>query len=209
MSKPLFPAIIAALTLGCQVPRERMRSSSTPNPAPEITSETEEGFHDLVFSLASATRATDGSQEVTAVGTHAGQPVCFQATLSPTWKEGRVADRRSFTGVVTVRSLGVESDALVKAMDTLYEAQLKPTSMAKATQFAAITLNGNPSDLTAGEVAIKLFFESENEDRYAELYLNIDVPKHRVELREKDEGYRAPVIRALSLGPELNGRGHR
>jgi len=202
MSKPLFAAIIAALTLGCQMPKEPMRSSPTPNSAPEITSGAEEGFHDLVFGLASATRAADGSQEVIAVGTHAGQPVRFQASLSPTWKEGRVADMRSFTGVVTVRSLGVESDALVTAMDTLYGAQLKPASMAKATQFAAITLNGNPFDLAAGEVAIKLFFESENEDRYAELYLNIDAPKHRVELREKDEGYRAPVIRALSLGPE-------
>jgi hypothetical protein len=155
-----------------------------------------------VFELDSVTRAADGSQEVTAVGTHEGQPVRFQASLSPTWKEGRFVKRASYAGVVTIRSLGAESDALVRVMDTLYEAKVQPTTMVKAAQFAAITLNGNPSKLSDGEVAIKLFFESESEDRYAELYLNIDAPKHRVELHEKDEAYRAPVIRALSLAPQ-------
>ncbi len=195
-------AIVCALTLGCGSPEETVPPSPTPPPVPEITSETEEGFHDLVFGLATVTRVSDGSQQVTAVGTHQGQPVGFQASLSPTWKEGRIADIPSFSGVVTIRSLGVESDALVRAMDTLYGAKVKPTTMAKATRFAAITLGGNPSQLTDGKVSIKLFYESESEDRYAELYLNIDAPKHRVELHEKDEEYRMPVIRALSLASQ-------
>ena len=57
---------------------------------------------------------------------------------------------------------------------------------------------GNPSDLDAGPTKIKLFFESEAEDRYAEVFLNIDVRARSIELNEKDPDYRRPVVSALS-----------
>lgn len=49
---------------------------------------------------------------------------------------------------------------------------------------------------------IKLFFESDDESRYAELYLNIDLPATRLELAERDPDYRGPIVRtqlAVSL----------
>lgn len=192
----------AALALGCHPREEAARPSPTPGSVPEIASATEEDFHDLVFNVEKVATAGDHSQEITAVGVHKGQPVRFQAVLSPTWEEGHLADRATYRGMVTIRSLGTESDALVKVIDGLYRAKVNATTMARAVPFGAISLKGNPSRLAAGEVDIKLFFESKSEARYAELYLNIDLPKNRVELREKDEEYRAPVVRALSLGPE-------
>jgi len=44
----------------------------------------------------------------------------------------------------------------------------------------------------------KLFFESEEDDRYAELYLNIDVAGARIELNEKDDDYRKALVLALA-----------
>ncbi|MEZ0273788.1 MAG: hypothetical protein ACAH88_02695, partial [Roseimicrobium sp.] len=55
----------------------------------------------------------------------------------------------------------------------------------------------------AGPVKMKLFFSpGENdphfEDRYAEHFLNFDLAAKRIEFREKDPGYREPLLRALS-----------
>jgi len=47
-------------------------------------------------------------------------------------------------------------------------------------------------------VKIKVFYESDDMERYAELFTNIDL-RHRVlQINEKDEEYRKPVVRALS-----------
>lgn len=81
--------------------------------------------------------------------------------------------------------------------DELYGTKLTPKTMATETCFTGISLGGDPRDLTKGPVKIKLFFESEEEDDYAELYTNIELAAHRLEVHEKDEGYRLPVIRAL------------
>jgi hypothetical protein len=189
----------AAVLFGCGEP-------GTPPPAiaspPEITSKGPGGeftSRDLTFRLAELTRAADGSQEVTAIGMHRGQPVRFLAVLPPAWSEGRrIADRQLYTGSVTIRSLGSESDALVRALDAVYEAHLQPTTMVDAVEFAAISLKGDPSHLAGGDVRLKLFFEDDRQERYAELYLNIDTSKRQVELAEKDEYYRRPIVRALA-----------
>jgi hypothetical protein len=53
---------------------------------PEVTSESEEGYHDLVFFLQDHKKLADGSQTLRAAGTYKGRPVGFEISLSPTWK---------------------------------------------------------------------------------------------------------------------------
>jgi len=45
---------------------------------------------------------------------------------------------------------------------------------------------------------MKLFFETQDPDDYAELYVNINDKEHWLELREKDEGFRKQVIKFLT-----------
>ena len=45
---------------------------------------------------------------------------------------------------------------------------------------------------------MKLFFHSENGERYAEVFLNIDRQAQVVEIHEKDPEYRQNLIRALT-----------
>lgn len=45
---------------------------------------------------------------------------------------------------------------------------------------------------------LKLFFEEDNEDLYSELYLNINTETKEIELHEKDEEYRVPIIKVLT-----------
>jgi hypothetical protein len=69
--------------------------------------------------------------------------------------------------------------------------------MATVTSFTGITLEGNPGDLPGGPVKIKLFHDKGGEDRYAELYTNIDLATRKLVILEKDEDYRRRIIQAL------------
>lgn len=166
---------------------------------PEVTLETEEGFHDLLFYIQEYRRQSDGSQTIRGAGTHKGRQLGLEIILGPTWEAGSLGDIQlvTYRGTVTYRSTGSESDAFLQVLDELYGTKLNPTAIGAETRFTGISLGGDPRDLTKGPVKLKLFFESGGQDDYAELFTNIELAAHRLEVHEKDESYRSPVIRAL------------
>jgi hypothetical protein len=170
---------------------------------PEITSEAEEGFVDLVFRLNEHTVLGDGSQRLRVAGLHHGREVGFELILSPTWKGSNLGNLaiKTSKGLVTYRSIGPPSDAFIQAIDELYQTNLKPNSMAQQTAFTGISLEGDPAALKDHAVRIKLFYESGGEDGYAEIYTNIDLAARKVEVREKDGAYRKQVVRSLTAHP--------
>lgn len=167
---------------------------------PEVTSEEEPGFHDLILFIQEHKQLPDGSQSLRGLGTHKGRSVGLEVVLGPTWQAGSLGKDIplvTYRGIVTYRSTGPDSDAFVQVLDQLYGTKVNPKAMARETRFTGISLEGDPRDLGKGSVKIKLFFESEKEDDYGELYTNIQLGAHRLEVHEKDEGYRSPVVRAL------------
>ena len=167
---------------------------------PEVTSEEQEGFHDLVFYVQEHKRLPDGSQSIRGAGIHKGRSLGLEVVLGPSWQAGSLGKDIplvTYRGVVTYRSTGADSDAFVQVLDELYGTKLSPKAMGRETQFTAISLEGDPRDLAKGPVKIKLFFESQQEDEYAELFTNIELSAHRLEVHEKDEGYRSAVVKAL------------
>lgn len=177
-----------------------LRRRSGANQVPEIVSGGEEGFHDLVFALILHERRSDGSQRLRLAGTHGGERVELDVELDASWTRGELGDTGITThgGDVRLRSVGAASDEFVKVLDRIYETEITPRHMAATTAFTAASLEGDPGRLDAGPTKLKLFFESEHDDRYAELYLNVDVRSSRVELIEKDEEYRAAIVLALA-----------
>ena len=122
--------------------------------------------------------------------------------LGPGWRSGALdkdVPLTVFRGGVSYRSVGAESDLLLQAMDELYGTKQAPKAMNKATEFTAITLGGDPRNLAKEPVKIKLFFESNAEDQYAELFTNIDLKARKLYISEKDEEYRAAIVRALRV----------
>jgi len=167
---------------------------------PDVTSEAEEGYHDLVFYVQEHKRLPDGSESIRGLGTHMGRQLGLEVILSPTWPAcslGKDVPIVAHRGIVSYRSTGADSDAFVQVLDELYGTKLIPKAMGNETRFTGISLEGDPSDLAKGPVKIKLFFESGGQDDYAELFTNIDLAARRLEVREKDESYRSQVIRAL------------
>ena len=70
--------------------------------------------------------------------------------------------------------------------------------MRSETRFAGISLSGDPNRLDQGPIQIKLFFEPDDQARYAEAYANIDLQARNFEFAEKDVDYRAPLVRAFA-----------
>jgi hypothetical protein len=167
---------------------------------PEVTSESEKGFPDLVFYIQEHKTQPDGTQTIRGEGTHKGRQLGLVVTLGATWQAGSLGKDIplvTYRGTVTYRSIGSESDVFLQVLDELYGTKINPKGMGKEAKFTGISLEGDPRNLGKGPVKIKLFYESGGQDDYAELYTNIELAAHRLEVHEKDESYRLPIVRAL------------
>jgi hypothetical protein len=167
---------------------------------PQIAAKLEEGFVDLSFALESRKHDSAVGERLVAIGQDGERAVAFAILIESGWKDVKFEgiDLPTYQGRIVIESVGPPSDELVRAIDRLYVTNAGATKMQRETRFTGISLGGNPSDLDAGPTKIKLFFESEAEDRYAEVFLNIDVRARSIELNEKDPDYRRPVVSALS-----------
>jgi hypothetical protein len=165
--------------------------------APEIYQPSDEGWYDLTFQIDKYEVTPDGTQNIFCSGVYKGEMVGFSVELSPSWKEGKLGSITSYQGVVSIVSRGNVSDSFIRAINSIYKTNENVTSLKKKITFSGISLEGDPRSLKQGLVKIKLFFESDQEEDYAEAYLNIDFGKKRAELAEKDESYREPLVRAL------------
>ncbi|MEK7469703.1 MAG: hypothetical protein AAB074_20205 [Planctomycetota bacterium] len=207
-------AIVALLAVGCGKKSPdglgngptRVSSSSTgpasssgqtePDPgrrktaftaAPEIMSESEEGFVDLVFFIADHRRESDGTCVFRAKGLHDGREMEFEILYGSTARR-----------VVEIRRSGASSDEFVKVLDKLFGTGLSPEAMSTSCQFSRVVLSGDPAHPESATMSTKLFHTSGDESLYFELYLNFDLPTRRLELKEKDSEYREAVMKVLS-----------
>ncbi len=197
-------ALLSPLGLGSTSATRAAEPAKALAGPPEMTAETEKGFHDLLLFIEKHEVLPGGAQCIRAAGVHRGRRVALEILLGPVWRAGSLGKDTpviTYQGEVRYRSMGTDSDAFLHSLDDLYGTQLKPSGMARETRFTGITLGGNPRKLGNGPVHVKLFYEAAGENGYAELYTNIDLASRRVEIREKDEEYRSPVVRALRADP--------
>jgi len=168
----------------------------------EIWKPSDEGFADLTLTIQSVEQAPEGYTTVTARGLSRRNVVGLKVSFKNAMKPGFIGselDRTAFAeeGIV-YSSIGLQSDALLEAMAQLYRVDA-PAKFAERVGAVAIALKGNPLNLQHEPVKFKVFFNPEGgEARYAELYTNIDLPRKRLELFEKDTEYRARVVKALA-----------
>ncbi|WP_298668922.1 hypothetical protein [uncultured Sphingomonas sp.] len=154
------------------------------------------------------------------------EPVGFCAIIPVTgWREqveGEGDDAfHSFWGPVTLKSLGDDSDRLLALLAEYYGISTTPSassgwlkkknfqpkdsllsaewSLANSIECFAVGIASNPAAISSDFVRMKLFFDDGVENgRYAEIFLNIDMPQGFCALNEKDEGYRSDLVHWLS-----------
>jgi len=114
--------------------------------------------------------------------------------------------KKELAQVLTLQSSGNISDNFVQTLSKLYKEKVDTTlhfvaskriAFIDLNEFARVQLGQEPSNKTTAK-EMKAFFEAENPDDNAELYININEAEHWIEIKEKDEGYRKQVIKGLT-----------
>ena len=170
----------------------------------EITArlDPEEGWADIFLKITEETK-TDSSRIYMAKGLSKGRTVGVRFEVSTKIGAGLVDGRPAQNGFVAnavrIGSIGPESDDLVKALAELYKQPLPNTFNARSISGTAFSLNERAVDLDRkDQYKLKLFFGEDDESLYSEIFLNIDTDRREIELSEKDESYREPLIKVLS-----------
>jgi len=166
---------------------------------PEVTVRFEDGYADLSFGLVNVRRDADGLFRLVARGVYRGMQIGFGVNLSSTWERQMLEDPEMpiYFGWADLISLGGESDAFLQTLDEVYHTNINPEKMQDRVAYIAVSLEGDPVHVEHTSVILKLFFESETEERDADFFLNIDPTRSSVEFREKDTEFRRGIVLSL------------
>ena len=164
----------------------------------------EGGFVDIDLTITSYQFRKDGSLHLTASAAINGQAVGFGLELAPKWKTQKPSNLpvplTFYWGQAVIRSIGSESDAFVSLLSQKYghgETRLRMVEEVPAT---AAILEGAPPSMSQKPFKMKVFFEHQGKDKYAEIFLNIDLEKKKLEFRDKDPEYHAGILASLGDG---------
>ena len=115
-------------------------------------------------------------------------------------------NEKELAQIMTLQSSGSISDNFVQTLSKLYKEKVdtilhfvtsKRLAFIDLNEFAKAQLGQEPANKSTAK-EMKAFFEAENPDDNAELYININEVEHWIEIKEKDEGYRKQVIKGLT-----------
>lgn len=160
----------------------------------------EEGWQDIFLKITSDTK-TDSSHIYIAKGLYFNKTVGVQIEVSSEIGAGIIngeleGDSGFVSNAVQLKSIGQESDELVKALAELYGFPTNKGFKKETISTTVFSLNETPVNLDKnGYYKLKLFFGEDDENLYSELYLNINTQKKEIEIHEKDEEYREPIIK--------------
>jgi hypothetical protein len=162
----------------------------------------EEGWGaDMRISIVENTK-TDTSITYIATSSYDSQIVGLQLTIPTNTPNDKKADAQP----MHLKSLGEASDNLIMLLSRLYKQRIDSSLHFVATkrivfidldEFAKKQFGQYPND-PSGSRGLKAFFDSEIEDDYGEIYINLNEKEHWIELKEKDEGYRKAVLKGLT-----------
>jgi hypothetical protein len=202
--------VLLILFLGCSTNQSNnvKKASSTttkityPIQPLHIANDEEEGLGaDIRLSLTEIT-STDSLIVYKAISSHEGKNVGLEFTL-PIIKPGI---ENSPTQILKMKTCGESSDNLLMLLSKLYKLRDDTAKhFIRSAKLAFVDLNefarakfGKEAIPNTDAKEMKLFFETEDPEDYAELYVNINDKEHWLELKEKDEGYRQQVIKFLT-----------
>lgn len=162
----------------------------------------EEGWGaDIRLSLTETT-STDSFTTYKAVSSYKAKNVGLEFILP----NSKFRIENSPTQILTIKTCDESSDNLLMLLSKLYKFRddtakrfisLGKLAFVDLNEFAKAKFGKDAISHTDAK-ELKLFFETEDPEDYAELYLNINEKEHWLEIREKDEEYRRQVIKFLS-----------
>jgi hypothetical protein len=194
--------LIAAATLSGPAPAAAPSGSKIP--AGHVS---EYGFEDIDLPI---TRIVEGSglTRIVARGDIRGTIVGFEVDFPSTSR--RPAGQTPIAiGSAEIRSLGAQSDRFIELLSRLYKIPAPSKTMLPAIRASVAGLEGDLAHVLAGVTMMKFFFDSGPENRYAEVFINVDPNRRVLEFHEKDPEYRKPLLLALTRAPDPRRRSTR
>lgn len=180
-----------------------MKTDNQGNPV--LTQYSEEGFVDCVFKITDLVE-NPATYRFRMIASHEGEPVGMEVIVVKGIQAGMdaemalIQDHVYRQGVLFSRT-GPESDRLIRALSGMYGMEMSDIKMVQSESFTAIALHQGPIDMTQEPIKIKIFGRdrpTDDEDDYYESFFNLDLQNGFVFWNEKDQEYRAPLLRALS-----------
>jgi len=190
-SKRLMLIVLACVTSVAAAP--------TPSGSAGYLTETD-GFVDIDLPITQI--APDpGVTRIVARGVILGKEVGLEVDLASASQRSR-GQASLPLGTAQIRTLGAVSDNFVALLDSRYKIPIPSKTMLAAVAAAVVGLQGDPAHAQEGVTQMKFFFfDSGPQDRYAEVYINVDADKRVLGFHEKDEDYRKALLLALTQGP--------
>jgi hypothetical protein len=110
-----------------------------------------------------------------------------------------------YVGGIAIANMTSNGDRFLAALGQLW-GQVDERRMSPLTEAQAVILKGSPDQVLTSELAMKVFFGTEEDSPtpYAELYSNIDYAQRVVQFHEKDPEYRAGVLAGLSAASNVD-----
>lgn len=180
------------------------RAKAKRPPPQDVIVDLSEGFVDITLPVVSKHCDRRGGCVLETEGLYKGQSVGLRLVVAGGMKESAFTDNHATSRVeflsegVTLLTSGLQSEALVRLIAASYGKPVQSLKLPIAVKTTAVPLEGNPAEIQTRPVKFKLFHgESEDSPDYFELYLNADLANDRVQLDEKDAGYRSGVLKAF------------
>lgn len=192
-----------SLLFGCKKNANNTQANNSDNTKIEdITSriDPKEGWSDIFLKITADTK-TDTSYIYIVKGLYKNKTVGLQIEVSSNIGagivDGKLDSKAGFVAnAVQIKSIGQESDELVKALSELYRQPTNKGFTKQTISATAFSLNEKSVNLDKKDYyKLKLFFAEDDENLYSEIFLNINTDKREIELHEKDEDYREPIIK--------------
>ena len=171
----------------------------TTSASPDVRISEDHGFVNIDLPIASVSE-NGGVIRITGRGNVDGAEVGFEIDFPS--KSG--PSRKVFLPMsrARLRSIGAPSDHFVMLLAHRYKLPSPATTMVSSVDASVVGLEGDPEHVLDGMTKMKFFFyDSGPEERYAEVFINVDAKNQVLEFHEKDPDYRKPLLLALTKGP--------
>ena len=174
---------------------------------PEILSvqNQEEGFEDISLKIVETnkqgntfTYLAKGKYENKIVGLKISIQNNLKAGIN---KAGEIDGTAFNKDGISLQSIGQESDNFLHALSKIYGINSNAKFSSKIIKSTTFPLNNNIADLNKSEYyKFKVFFNDQEEEneKYAEIFININLQQNFIEFNEKDNEYRANIIKTFS-----------
>jgi hypothetical protein len=179
----------------------------SPEGYPILSQFSEEGFIDTFFKIVERFD-NEECYGLRLLASHDGETVGMNVWVRRGIRGGFDADtnligKHVYREGVRFDRTGPESDRLLAALAQLYEMPVSSLRMVEQLPFTGIALHQNGQvDMEIQPIKIKLFGcdgPDDGTERYFESFFNLDLANGFVYWNEKDQDYRAPLIKGLSL----------